>query len=83
MDRPSAFIHSAALISGAAHGTRVQSYALSNISTSFLFARIYTILLIAMLLVLHFSDLIVNINGIVSLVDLLITKGEGCPDQAR
>ena len=37
-----------------------------------LFARIDTILIISMLFVLHVSNLIVNINGFVSLVDLII-----------
>ena len=36
------------------------------------FAHIDTILLIAMLFVLHVSNLIVNINGFVSLVDLIV-----------
>ena len=52
----------------------VQSYSYSwlDIPTSILFAHIDTILLIAMLFVLHVSNLIVNINGFVSLVDLII-----------
>ena len=68
MGRPSALIHSAALISGAATRNRP---IICNIG-DLLFVRIDIIFLVAVLFSLHVSNLIANINGFIGSVDLLI-----------
>ena len=68
MGRPSALIHSAELIPGAATRNRSIICSIKDL----LFVRIDITFLIAVLFLLHVSNLIVNINGFIGSVDLLI-----------